>query len=211
MIAMSFVPPSAGGRTVEVAVPASLLSGGERMAISKRQRFETFKRDKFTCQYCGRRPPDVMLEADHIVSRTAGGSDSLENLTTSCFDCNRGKGDHPLGTVAPAFSEDDRLAAMQEMLERKTQIEREIALADGKRDMEARAASYILDLWVEETGGEEGFQKQSVLTFLDYGLSIEALYEALRGAFRNCRSGSSHQRWRYFCGACWKMIKEVET
>jgi 5-methylcytosine-specific restriction endonuclease McrA len=29
------------------------------MAVSKRTRFEVFKRDRFTCQYCGKRPdPD---------------------------------------------------------------------------------------------------------------------------------------------------------
>jgi len=36
------------------------------MAISKRDRFEVFKRDKFTCQYCGKAAPDVVLHIDHI-------------------------------------------------------------------------------------------------------------------------------------------------
>jgi hypothetical protein len=61
------------------------------MAISKRLRFELFKRDGFTCQYCGQRAPDVILEVDHIVALSNGGSDDPENLTTSCKDCNRGK------------------------------------------------------------------------------------------------------------------------
>jgi len=38
----------------------------ERKAISKKLRFEVYKRDKFTCQYCGRKAPDVILEIDHI-------------------------------------------------------------------------------------------------------------------------------------------------
>ena len=33
-------------------------SMGKRKAISKKMRFEVFKRDKFTCQYCGRSVPD---------------------------------------------------------------------------------------------------------------------------------------------------------
>jgi 5-methylcytosine-specific restriction endonuclease McrA len=37
------------------------------LAVSVRTRFEVFKRDDFTCQYCGRKSPDVVLEADHIV------------------------------------------------------------------------------------------------------------------------------------------------
>jgi 5-methylcytosine-specific restriction endonuclease McrA len=37
------------------------------MAISKKLRFEVFKRDNFTCQYCGRETPEVILEADHVI------------------------------------------------------------------------------------------------------------------------------------------------
>ena len=31
----------------------------KRRAVSKKLRFEIFKRDSFTCQYCGRKAPDV--------------------------------------------------------------------------------------------------------------------------------------------------------
>lgn len=34
----------------------------KRKSISKKLRFEVFKRDGFTCQYCGRMAPDVVLE-----------------------------------------------------------------------------------------------------------------------------------------------------
>jgi hypothetical protein len=60
-------------------------------------RFEIFKRDKFVCQYCGRTPPEVKLELDHIVPVSQGGSEEWTNLITSCWDCNRGKGGEPLG------------------------------------------------------------------------------------------------------------------
>lgn len=64
----------------------------ERKSINKKTRFEVFKRDKFTCQYCGRMSPDVVLEIDHIKPVAEGGDNSLLNLITSCRDCNRGKG-----------------------------------------------------------------------------------------------------------------------
>lgn len=67
--------------------------------VSKRLRFEVFKRDGFTCQYCGTRPPDVILELDHIEPRAVGGGNDNINLITSCFDCNRGKGKRELGHV----------------------------------------------------------------------------------------------------------------
>lgn len=62
-----------------------------RQPLSKRVRFEIFKRDAFICQYCGQRPPDVVLEVDHIEPVAAGGSNDEINLITSCWDCNRGK------------------------------------------------------------------------------------------------------------------------
>jgi hypothetical protein len=56
-----------------------------------RLRFQILERDRFRCQYCGARAPDVDLEVDHIVSVAAGGSNSPLNLITACFQCNRGK------------------------------------------------------------------------------------------------------------------------
>ena len=61
------------------------------MSISKKLRFEVFKRDGFTCGYCGKTPPEVLLEIDHIIPKAEGGIDDLNNLLTACFNCNRGK------------------------------------------------------------------------------------------------------------------------
>lgn len=66
--------------------------GNNREPLSKTLRFEVFKRDKFTCQYCGRMAPDVILEIDHIKPVKDGGKSDILNLVTSCRDCNRGKG-----------------------------------------------------------------------------------------------------------------------
>jgi 5-methylcytosine-specific restriction endonuclease McrA len=60
--------------------------------VNKRLRFAVLERDDFTCQYCGRRPPEVRLEVDHLEPRARGGKDGLWNLVTACWDCNRGKG-----------------------------------------------------------------------------------------------------------------------
>ena len=63
----------------------------ERESIPNYIRFQVFKRDKFTCQYCGR--SGVELEADHIVPKSKGGSNDIDNLITACKACNRGKRD----------------------------------------------------------------------------------------------------------------------
>jgi len=55
------------------------------MAISKKDRFEIFKRDGFKCGYCGQTPPDVVLEIDHIEPVSKGGSDDIWNLITAWY------------------------------------------------------------------------------------------------------------------------------
>lgn len=92
----------------------------ERIAISKRLRFEVFKRDKFTCQYCGKRAPDVILHADHIEPASGGGPTTILNLITSCEGCNLGKGARPLNDSATLDKQRDMLAGLEE---RRQQIE----------------------------------------------------------------------------------------
>jgi len=60
-------------------------------AIGKRLRFEVLRRDRFTCQYCGRKAPEVELQVDHVHPASDGGPAVLSNLVTSCSDCNSGK------------------------------------------------------------------------------------------------------------------------
>ena len=51
-----------------------------------------FRRDKYTCQYCGHRPPLDELSVDHVVPRSRGGISSWSNYVLSCLRCNRRKG-----------------------------------------------------------------------------------------------------------------------
>jgi hypothetical protein len=49
-------------------------------------------RDNWTCCSCGRTPADgITLEVDHILPRSKGGTDSIDNLQTLCKKCNIGK------------------------------------------------------------------------------------------------------------------------
>jgi HNH endonuclease len=67
-------------------------AAARRREISPRDRWKVLARDSFTCAYCGRKPPDVVLHVDHKVSIKDGGTNELENLVTSCDECNSGKG-----------------------------------------------------------------------------------------------------------------------
>ena len=91
-----------------------------RKQIPKSVRFEVFKRDKFTCQYCGESAPNVILEVDHITPVSKGGSNEIINLITSCRDCNRGKTDKKLDDNTAVIIQKKQLDAMQE---RREQLE----------------------------------------------------------------------------------------
>lgn len=54
-------------------------------------RIRILERDGYACVYCGRRPPEVVLEVDHVLPRVLGGRDEATNLVTACRDCNNGK------------------------------------------------------------------------------------------------------------------------
>ena len=50
-----------------------------------------FKRDAYTCRYCGKQ--GGKLECDHVTPASRGGSDDISNLVTACRKCNRSKRD----------------------------------------------------------------------------------------------------------------------
>lgn len=53
-------------------------------------RQNVFKRDAFSCQYCG---TSKDLTLDHVMPRSKGGRSSWSNLVTACKRCNTKKGD----------------------------------------------------------------------------------------------------------------------
>ncbi|MFC1596646.1 HNH endonuclease [Planctomycetota bacterium] len=52
-----------------------------------------FKRDRFTCQYCGAQPGSEELTLDHVVPRAQGGESRWENCVLACLTCNKHKAD----------------------------------------------------------------------------------------------------------------------
>jgi len=64
-----------------------------RAALPLKLRWDVLKRDHYRCVKCGARPPDVVLEVDHIVPVSRAGTNDLANLRTLCRPCNQGKQD----------------------------------------------------------------------------------------------------------------------
>jgi hypothetical protein len=58
---------------------------------SRTARFRILHADHFTCRYCGGRPGCDLLEVDHLIPRSLGGSDHPSNLVTACKTCNSRK------------------------------------------------------------------------------------------------------------------------
>lgn len=56
----------------------------------KLSRREVFRRDNFTCQYCGKHTSDLTI--DHVIPRHMGGQHIWENVVASCPVCNHRKG-----------------------------------------------------------------------------------------------------------------------
>jgi hypothetical protein len=116
------------------------------MPVSKKVRFEIFKRDSFKCQYCGRSAPDVILQADHIHPVSKGGCDDLLNLITSCLDCNLGKLDRLLSDDAVIRK---RKSQLDELQERREQLEMMIDWQRGLISIEDDALESLAQFWAE--------------------------------------------------------------
>ncbi|MCX6748444.1 MAG: HNH endonuclease, partial [Candidatus Pacearchaeota archaeon] len=56
-------------------------------------RFAILEKYNFSCAYCGRRPPEVALELDHVFPKSKGGTNGSSNRVPACWECNHGKRD----------------------------------------------------------------------------------------------------------------------
>lgn len=147
------------------------------MTVSKRTRFEIFKRDDFTCRYCGRKSPEVVLEVDHIRPRSSGGSDDEMNLATSCFDCNRGKADTPLGVIMTGEDPHDKAI---EMLEKERQLAEYNEVLRQVREREDHYLDMLAYLWFgQESNLTWGTQTGGALRRYLKVFPLEAIQEAI--------------------------------
>lgn len=113
-----------------------------RKPIPNSIRFEVFKRDSFTCQYCGSKAPDVVLNVDHISPVASGGDNSIVNLITSCFSCNSGKSDKLLSDSTVIAKQQAQLESLNE---RRQQLEMMVEWREGLLKLDDRAAEAFAD------------------------------------------------------------------
>jgi hypothetical protein len=163
--------------------------------MSKRIRFEVFKRDGFACQYCGATPPKVILEVDHIDPVAAGGTDDMDNLVTACFNCNRGKSAVALSSVPQALA--DKAA---EVAEREEQLAGYQAILRAKRERLEEDTWTVFRHWrgQEETTHERFNSARRFVELIGLDEVLDAVDITLGAHIR----GHRHE-FLYFCKVCW--------
>lgn len=173
------------------------------MAVSKRLRFEVLSRDGEACCKCGRRPPEVELQVDHVIPVTLGGSDEPSNLQTLCKECNSGKSSVPPG--APLV---EQVSAQAVAMAEALQIVAKERAANRKRASKIHTAFYEeWHAWTNRYGDHEhlpGNWKSNVDQLLNEGLALEDLIELVEVAM----NAKAKDTWKYFCGCCWRRLKQ---
>lgn len=179
------------------------------MAVSKRLRYEVLRRDGHACRYCGASAPDVKLTVDHVVPVALGGGDESANLVTACASCNSGKSSMAADAPIVEAVSDDALrwaAAMKEAAAiRRAQFEE---AAGYVRSFYEQWTTY----WYEQDGDSHYFPvpddfEVTLMRFHDLALEEDTMRRFVRTAM--VKDGVwPEDRFRYFCGVCWREIKE---
>ncbi len=151
--------------------------------VGNKVRFEVFKRDAFTCQYCGRKAPDVVLQADHIKPVSKGGDSDLINLITSCDTCNSGKGAIELDDNSVIERQRQQL---EELNERRIQLEMMLEWREEMRGLDESQIDAFCNEFSRISGGycinDSG--RRDVKKWLKR-FSLQQLLEALDGSVQS--------------------------
>lgn len=175
----------------------------KRKAISAKTRFDIFKRDAFICQYCGSHPPTVILHVDHINPVAKGGFNDHDNLVTSCSACNMGKGPRELSDIPASLS-----SRAAETSEREAQILGFSAIMEAKRERIETDCWRVANIFIE-AHGKTGVSRDyfhSIKRFVE-GLGVHLCMEAMEAAVARIPRNQANC-FRYFCGMCWRKMRE---
>jgi hypothetical protein len=181
-----------------------------RKSTGKKLRFEVFKRDHFTCQYCGAQPPAIVLVADHITPVAGGGETTLENLITACEPCNQGKGDRSLELHAIRPDADLLYLQTQQEIAELNRFLKAKALRD---DRIAEVIGALQNDWVALSGQDWAPSDATVRQLLGK-YSPEVVERAMEDVAIKVGTGylpASGNRWvRYLFTVASTLSKEME-
>jgi hypothetical protein len=170
-----------------------------RKSISIKTRFEVFKRDGFKCVYCGNTPNESKLEIDHIVPVSKGGTNLIQNLIRSCFDCNRGKSNNLLTSIPEKKNitdlEKERILQYKEYIKYLKDIEK----------LHNELVDYVCEVYERYNEGYTPSSKfrQNIDYFIKK-IGVEKTKEAMEITLNRI---SGNAVMKYFCGVCWTMYR----
>jgi DNA-directed RNA polymerase subunit RPC12/RpoP len=176
-----------------------------RKPISKGLRFEIFKRDGFVCQYCGAHPPAALLHVDHINPVKLGGGNEPDNLITACSACNSGKAARPLNAVPKSLAK-----KAEETAEREAQISGYASVMEAARD---RIESEVWRVAEElQAGADAGYSRNKFNGIKSFvvKLGVHDVLESAEIAVSKYPRGTG-AAFKYFCGICWRKIRELDN
>ena len=131
-----------------------------------------------------------------------GGSNDDHNLITSCFDCNRGKGAKGLDCVPESVRE--RTERLRELEDQIIELDKLLKARRRRENHFIREVEEVFEIYWPDRSFSPAF-KESVRHFLQR-LPKESVISAM---YRACSKISScDSALRYFCGICWKTIKD---
>jgi hypothetical protein len=166
------------------------------VTVSKRLRFEILRRDNHACRYCGGTAPESPLTVDHVVPVALGGNDDPSNLVAACKDCNGGKSSVPAGAPLVADVVNDAMRWAAAMQQAANEI---YAEEDALEDICQAVYNAWKPRWIPSD------YRNSLYTIVKAGLTQEDLVDLVRVAQA---ARWVDDRWSYFCGCCWKRIKQ---
>lgn len=97
---------------IDYHVDQNLVRRSRTGHISQGKRQSIYARDGAKCVYCS---SEIDLEPDHILPRSKGGSDEIDNLLTACKKCNSLRQNRPIHEFISTLS-DSRKQAINRLL-----------------------------------------------------------------------------------------------
>ncbi|CAM5391022.1 hypothetical protein STENM36S_06321 [Streptomyces tendae] len=181
------------------------------MAVSKRLRYEIFRRDNHACRYCGASAPDVPLRVDHVTPVALGGTDTPDNLVASCEPCNSGKSSATVDSATVADVSNDALrwsAAMQQAAEN---------LLEQEKPKLAYRSAFFTEWQRWGVGSGEARQavelpadwKASIERFRVAGLPVQVWAEIVDTSMSNSKVLSAN-KFKYCCGIAWNLVTAMQ-
>jgi hypothetical protein len=171
----------------------------KRKSLSKKIRFNVFKRDNFRCAYCGESPPKVVLEVDHITPVSKGGDNGINNLLTACFDCNRGKTNEKLDTIPQNLTK--KLEVLREKETQLSEYNKFLSKEKTRINRQIKSLENIFRSKFPEESFYEGFKQNTIKVYLKY-LTIHDLKDAmLMATDRTTVPGQCLNYFRSVCGS----------